>query len=179
MNNNQEIIIPPPIEFRNKSVFVLCDPTKIDFKRELQRMSIKRIYNIKEDGTIKKQTLKGFCDRHSIFGSINCINEGFGEVSYHYPKIFRDIHNIKFETIKEQYWGYKTGLDKCGVEVLFVRSKKTTDNKIKQYCKVKNNGEPDSRSFTLKDAKNILKMNGVKGYSKFDKLQCIQALIKL
>jgi len=172
MNNNQEIIIPPPLQFRNKSVFVLCNPKKINFREEL-----KRVYNkvIKYD-TNQKRYLRGQCDYYSIFGQASRDHNNKIQIR----KVYKDINNIFFYSIINQYKGYNIGLEKNGVEVLFIRSsKKTTDGKIKEFCRLKNNGERHCIGITVKELKDILKINGVKGYSKFDKNSCIKQLLKL
>ena len=172
MDNNQEIIIPPPIQFRNKSVFVLCNPKKINFKSELERVYNKVIkHNNNQTIYLKPQ-----CSYYTLFGQASRNHNN----QVNLRKIYKGINNIEFNSINNQYLGNQIGLEKNGVEVFYIRSsKKSTDGKVKQYCRVKNNGAKHSIGITITELKDILKMNGVKGYSKFDKHKCIQALLKL
>lgn len=184
MDNNQEIIIPPPMNFRDTSVFVKCDPTKINFREELERVYHKVIKYKGErkfkDGVNRrfkgKRYLKEKCDNNnSIFGQGSRHSNNKIELT----KVYKNINNIEFDTIDKEFWGCGRGIDRCGIEVFYLRSSmKTKDGKVKQNCKVKNNGELDG-GFTVKQLKDCLKMNGVKGYSKLDKKECIEKLLKL
>lgn len=158
-----EIIIPPPLAFRNTSVFVKCNPNNIDFKKELSRY-------------LKYKNVRNYAfDVYSVFGHAYpkpADNHRLGRKI----KPYKDINNINFNTINTQYQGYNRGIDRCGVEVFYIRCK---DGNTKQYVNVKNNGEKDSTFVGVQDLKRYCKQNGIKGYSKCTKRELVKLLMNI
>jgi hypothetical protein len=67
---------------------------------------------------------------------------------------------------------------KNGIEILHMRFK-MSDNRKYRYGTYDEDKQYLRNWNTLKDLKDSCKMNGIKGYSKFDKLKVVQALMKL
>ena len=165
-----EIIIPPPLAFRNTSVFVKCNPNNIDFKKELQR--VLKYKNVK---SYDVYVYSVFGHAHPKTGLING-QPAKGKII----KPFKDINSIKFHRIETQYLGYRKGLDRCGVEVFYLRAgRKGKDGKTLQYVTVKNNGERDYTFVGIKELKQACKDNGIKGYSKCKKDELVKLLMKV
>lgn len=166
MNNQQEIIIPPPLAFRDTSVFVKCNPKNIDIEKEL-----KRWYKI----VVK--------DKHifppSLFGRVRFVSStGYPDKPKFFP--IKSINNLHLMSYENQYCGYRKGIDRCGVEVFYIRAgRKSKDGKTMAYCNVKNNGEHTEKHVGVKELKQYCKDNGLKGYSKCTKQELVKLLMTI
>ena len=173
MDNQREIIIPPPLAFRDTSVFVKCNPNDIDFKKELSRWLKCRI-NSKDNYSLT------FCK--SLFGKHNNMSSisNFWTEKDTRLKPIESINDLHLRSYENQYCGYSKGIDRCGIEVFYIRAgKKDKNGKTLHYCVVDNRGIASPMTVGVYELKQYCKENGIKGYSKCKKDELVKLLMSI